>query len=130
MPRRYSLRVRDFPPLRRGRWYPVRVEDVAALGRAALRILLVHVASAQCGRTHTVELALPVRPAGLLARFFAAAGQSVEVDGAIDPKAAVGRTIAARFEQLPGAGNWAVVDFAPAMEQPRDDTKARDAKPQ
>ena len=85
MPRRYSLRIRDFPPLRPGRWYPVRVESITASGRAALQIVLVQVASAQTGRTHVVEAEQPVRPAGLLARFFAAAGQSVEVNRDYSP---------------------------------------------
>jgi hypothetical protein len=120
MPRKWVATVEDFPPLQPNRWYRVRVSAVEKeRTHNAIAVDLEHLEPDQQGRTTSVQLPLPIRPAGAAAELFGAAlgDQSVLAGGQIAPKDAVGAVVRASFVQTPDGQHWQPAGFRPAERE-------------
>ena len=104
MPRKETLTVADFPPIRPGRRYPVLVFHIERKGHPfGLAVRLRHLDPDQDGREEVVELTLPVRPSGRTASFFAACGEQIAAGRKIAIAEAIGKVIYVTFGSLHGA---------------------------
>jgi hypothetical protein len=119
MPRVWRERVREWPAFQAGVWYLLRVVSVEkSVDRPGVCVEFEFVDCDQAARIHAMVLLLPVRPAGLAADFFRAAGIDVIAGGTITPNAAVGKTVRAQFAKVASDGAEQVVRFAPAEDLP------------
>jgi hypothetical protein len=116
VPRKWLETVQDWPVLIAGHSYEMRITDVErSSDPPGMRVQLGFVSVDEAGRTHVALLPLPIRPAGLSADFFRAAGVDVIAGGTVTPKAVVGTVVQAQFAQGED-GQWQIVRFAPAEE--------------
>ena len=103
MPRKETVTVEDFPPIRPGRRYEVFVYHIEKKRRpSGLLIRLRHLDPDQDGREEVVELTLPVRPSGHTASFFAACGEQIAVGRKIAIAKAIGKVIYVTFGSTRG----------------------------
>ena len=119
MPRPWTLTVAPYPDLTDA-LYAVRVKAIEKRDRATFAVHLAHTVAEQLGRTHTVALPLPIRPAGLAAQFFATCGFETHAGQEIQPSQAEGRILQARFERDPETGDYSVIEFRPARKEQED----------
>jgi hypothetical protein len=116
MPRAWLERVCEWPVLQAGVWYLLRVVSVEkSADPPGVRVQFEFLDADQAGRMHMAVLPVPVRPSGLVADFFRAAGLDVIAGGTVSPKAVVGRTVRAQFTR-DAHGGWQIDRFA-APEQ-------------
>ena len=118
MPRPWTLKIEDFPPLRRDRQYRLRVVTVEKAGApAGIRATLEHLDQDQAGRRHVLDFRLPIRPAGLAAQFFRACGLYISVGATVAPVKALGQVIRVRLAPT-ADGELKPVSFEPDQENP------------
>lgn len=99
MPRKWLESIEEFPVLQAQRWYRVRINAVDKdRTHNAIAVNLEHLDSDQQGRTTSVQLPLPIRPAGVAAEMFASCGL---VGRQIAPRDAVGSILQARLAVSP-----------------------------
>lgn len=120
MPRSWHLTAQDNPQLKRGQQYPLRVAGIRKAGKNAILVELEHVSTEQAGRTHSLTLSLPVRPAGLTGLFFQSVGSSTEPGATIRPLDAVGKIVNVRFEKDTGVNDYRIIAFNPLTEDATD----------
>ena len=115
MPRKWTIKVKPYPPYVPGRYYTLRVTSVSKGPESgAVAVELEHVETDQQGR-HVSVLLPPPHPDGLTANFFAACGQNVEIDRTLLPEDCQGKILTACFAP-DSHGSWHISDFAPVKE--------------
>ena len=115
MPRPWEITVAPQEPYVQGRFYRLRVTDIAKSSKPqGLAVDLQHLDLDQQGRLVRVIL-LPPRPEGLTADYFRACGMDVRAGETLRPRDTRGMEITATFSQGPD-DSWEISDFAPAKE--------------
>jgi hypothetical protein len=113
MPRPWYENIREWPSLAPTKWYLVRIIVVERVkDSSAIRVTIEFLEQPQEGRRMDFALPLPVRPAGLTAEFFSAAGIGPSPRRRIRPRDGVGRSIRTQF----GTAQNQPVAFKPAPE--------------
>lgn len=103
MPRPWYENIREWPSLAPTKWYLARIIAVErARDQSAIRVTIEFLEQPQEGRRMDFALPLPVRPAGLTAEFFGAAGIEPSPRRRIRPRDGVGRSIRAQFDPAQG----------------------------
>jgi hypothetical protein len=111
MGRTWQEMVADFPEFRRNQVYRARIRRLTKSPKPkGMCVLLEYLDNDQGGRTHEVFLPLPIRPAGLTASLFNAAGVDLAVGKTVNPKAAVGAIVGVRGAPTE-TGEWTVAGF-------------------
>lgn len=115
MPHKWQETIQLWKQLSVSRDYRCLVlEIVRSTKPRGIRVTLQHLDEPQCGRTHTFDIALPLRPEGIGAEFFRACGLDIAVRGQVAPRDAIGAMIRVGFAS--GDGNLRPVRFKPKEE--------------
>jgi len=120
MARPWQEMVKDFPAFRRDQVYRVRIRRLNKSPKPkGISVLLEFLDHDQLGRALHVFLPLPIRPAGVTASLFAAAGMDPVVGKTIHPKDALGAVVGVRLTHS-GTGAWTVVGFEKLKQENSD----------
>lgn len=127
MPRKFVVRILEYPPLREGVVFALRL---VSIGRSAdgLSAVFEHVDAEHAGRRHTVVLPAPIVPASMAATLFRAAGLDAVAGKCVAPGDAVGRIVGCRFRKTAG-GEWEVSNFEAIRAQPDASLTSKPAGP-
>jgi hypothetical protein len=108
MGRTWQVMVMDYPEFRRNQVYRARIRRLTKSPKPrGMCVLLEYLDDDQAGRTHEVFLPLPIRPAGLTASLFTAAGVDLAVGKTVNPKDAIGAIVGVHIAPTE-AGEWTV----------------------
>jgi hypothetical protein len=108
-----------WPALREGRLYEVRIKGAAPDKAASvLRVTLENLDPTQQGRTHEVQLPLPLRPGNRVCAFLTACGIDAKAVGtAVDLDRLADAIVGMRFRGF-GAGGAEEFDFEQITNRP------------
>lgn len=100
MPRQWTETIADWPKLNGHETYPCLIISIERLtDPSRMRATLQHADNKQQGRTHVVDLPLPIRPDGLTASLIKAAGHEVAVGTKVKPMELTGKSVGVRFRR-------------------------------
>ena len=94
--RKWTETVHNWPPIKQDYFYKLKVTSIQK-SRKTIRLQLEFLDRQMAGRTLTVSLPLPVRPAGVTADFFCACGMPVTIGSEILPRSTINCVIRACF---------------------------------
>jgi len=125
MARPWQETVEDFPALRRKKVYRVRIQRVRKSPKPkGMRVQLEFLDEEQAGRMHEVFVHLPIRPAGLTASLFTAAGMELAVGKRIPPTDVIGAMVGVPLAPTE-TGVWTVTGFEKLEMEEIHDSDAR-----
>jgi hypothetical protein len=122
MPRKWTLKIENWPALSAATFYPMKVLGVAKnKSPPGLLVELEHLDKGQVGRRHSILLPLPCRADGLTASFFRSVGLNVNPGQTISPQDAVGETVKVRLEPAPDSDGCQAVAFQPVRKETQNE---------
>ena len=121
MPKPWEEMVEEFPGLSEKERYRTLIKKVTRQRvPRAIVLTLEFLDEPQAGRELVQKLPLPLRPAGITASCFKAAGMSIQAGKKVNPKHLEGHSVAIRVARKTAA-EWTIVSFESISKEDRNE---------